>query len=158
MNSRQNGEACPKCDDKFLNKNDVINHMLLKHVQGDAGTSQEVPVAGASHEVPVAGGATRDVPSNQSILQKCLICGILFYNVQKLKHHQLAAHQPSNDVIEILQVELTEIELFDEEKTKKTVESGKVKPFQKLTKIPTKRNRFWRAAYNLALEKLTETE
>ena len=50
--------------------------------------------------------------------------------------------------------ELTEIELFDENKTKKTVENIKLRPFEKLQKIPTRRNKFWKAAYSLALEEL----
>ena len=40
--------------------------------------------------------------------------------------------------------ELTEIELFDEENSKKTVQNMRLKPFEKLKKVPTKRNKFWK--------------
>ena len=50
--------------------------------------------------------------------------------------------------------ELAEIELFDDDKTKKTVENIKLRPFEKLGKIPPRRNKFWKAAYSLALEEL----
>ena len=50
--------------------------------------------------------------------------------------------------------ELTEVELFDSEKTKKIVSNNKMKPFERLEVIPSKRNRFWKTAYKLALEEL----
>ena len=43
--------------------------------------------------------------------------------------------------------ELTEIELFDESRTKKTVEHIKTKPFEKLPKVPAKRTKAWKEAY-----------
>ena len=52
---------------------------------------------------------------------------------------------------------ITKIEIFNELKTKKTVEHIKLKPFQKLAKVP-KRSKAWKAAYEKAvmkLEKLT---
>ena len=49
--------------------------------------------------------------------------------------------------------ELTEIEFFDEENSTKTVENTKIKPFEKLTKVP-KRSNLWKAAYNAALKML----
>ena len=54
--------------------------------------------------------------------------------------------------------ELTEIELFDEENSKKTVQNTRLKPFEKLKKVPTKRNKFWKQAYNLALQKLGQSK
>ena len=45
----------------------------------------------------------------------------------------------------------TEVELFDDTKTKKVVESSKVKPFNKLDKVPVKRSKCWKQAYDLAL-------
>ena len=50
--------------------------------------------------------------------------------------------------------EISEIELFDDAGTKKTVEHIKIKPFEKLDKIPARRNKYWKEAYSLALEKL----
>ena len=52
--------------------------------------------------------------------------------------------------------ELSEIEMFDGIKTKKVVEHIKLKPFQKLKKVPVKRNRHWKDAYALALSELEE--
>ena len=54
--------------------------------------------------------------------------------------------------------ELTQIELFDEENSKKTVQNTMLKPFEKLKKVPTKRNKFWKQAYNLALQKLGQSK
>ena len=48
--------------------------------------------------------------------------------------------------------ELSEIELFDG--TKKTMEHIKLKPFEKLAKIPTKRSKIWKNMYALALKEL----
>ena len=50
--------------------------------------------------------------------------------------------------------ELSKIELFDEEKTIKTVEHIKIKPFEKLKKVPAKRTKYWKDAYAKALEEL----
>ena len=50
--------------------------------------------------------------------------------------------------------EISEIELFDETNTKKIVDHIKLKPFEKLDKIPARRNKHWKEAYSLALEKL----
>ena len=47
--------------------------------------------------------------------------------------------------------ELTYIELFDESRTKKTVEHIKMKPFEKLPKVLTKRSKAWKAAYACAV-------
>ena len=47
--------------------------------------------------------------------------------------------------------ELSEIELFDGLHTKKTVEHIKLKPFEKLKKIPVKRSKYWKEFYALAL-------
>ena len=47
--------------------------------------------------------------------------------------------------------ELTEIKLFDEERTKKTVENTKLKPFEKLKKVSANRSKYWKTAYELAL-------
>ena len=49
--------------------------------------------------------------------------------------------------------EITEIEIFNELKTKKTVEHIKLKPFQKLAKVP-KRSKAWKAAYEKAVMEL----
>ena len=43
--------------------------------------------------------------------------------------------------------ELTEIQMFDDECTKKVVQNTKIKPFQKLQKVPGNRNRYWKKAY-----------
>ena len=52
--------------------------------------------------------------------------------------------------------EVSEIELFDETNTKKTVEHIKLKPFEKLDKIPARRNKYWKEAYFKALEELPQ--
>ena len=50
--------------------------------------------------------------------------------------------------------EISEIQLFDDIGTKKTVEHIKLKPFEKLDKIPARRNKYWKEAYARALEML----
>ena len=50
--------------------------------------------------------------------------------------------------------ELSEIEMYDGLKTKKIVEHIKLKPFQKLKKIPVKRNKHWKEAYASAVNEL----
>ena len=52
--------------------------------------------------------------------------------------------------------ELTVIRLFDEDETEQTVENIKLKPFEKLGRIPARRNAFWKAAYSKALKELEE--
>ena len=52
--------------------------------------------------------------------------------------------------------ELTVIRLFDEDETEQTVENIKSKPFEKLGRIPARRNAFWKAAYSKALKELEE--
>ena len=47
----------------------------------------------------------------------------------------------------------SEIDFFDDENSTKTVENTKIKPFEKLTKVP-KRSNLWKAAYNKALKML----
>ena len=47
--------------------------------------------------------------------------------------------------------ELTEVELFDDQNTKKTVEHIKLKPFTKLRKMPARRSQYWKDAYARAL-------
>ena len=42
--------------------------------------------------------------------------------------------------------ELTEVEMFDDQNTKKTVEHIKLKPFTKLTKMPARRSQYWKDA------------
>ena len=51
--------------------------------------------------------------------------------------------------------ELTLIELFDEEKTRKPLENNKIKPFDVLNKIPAGRTKEWRVAYSQALALLS---
>ena len=46
--------------------------------------------------------------------------------------------------------ELTEIQLYDIERTLKVVQNTKIKPFAKLRKLPAKRNKYWKEAYGLA--------
>ena len=50
--------------------------------------------------------------------------------------------------------ELTEIQMFDDECTKKVVHNTKIKPFQKLQKVPGNRNRYWKEAYELACKEI----
>ena len=46
--------------------------------------------------------------------------------------------------------ELTEIQLYDIERTLKVVQNSKIKPFAKLRKLPANRNKYWKEAYGLA--------
>ena len=46
--------------------------------------------------------------------------------------------------------ELTEIQLYDTERTLKVVQNTKIKPFAKLRKLPANRNKYWKEAYGLA--------
>ena len=46
--------------------------------------------------------------------------------------------------------ELTEIQLYDIERTLKVVQNTKIKPFAKLRKLPANRNKYWKEAYGLA--------
>ena len=50
--------------------------------------------------------------------------------------------------------ELTEVQLFDEERTKKILQNTKLKPFEKLKKVSSNRSKYWKAAYELALLEL----
>ena len=52
--------------------------------------------------------------------------------------------------------ELTVIRLFDKDETEQTVENIKLKPFEKLGRIPARRNPLWKAAYSKALKELEE--
>ena len=52
--------------------------------------------------------------------------------------------------------ELTEIELFDSEKTKKMLQNTKLKPFQALQKLPGKKSKYWKEAYELALSEFNK--
>ena len=47
--------------------------------------------------------------------------------------------------------EVSEVELFDEEGTRKMIEHIKLKPFSRLNKIP-RRSNLWKAAYTRALQ------
>lgn len=172
LNSESNLKTCPKCPETFANEDDLISHLLERHVSNKESSS------GAS------------TSSNQSTIEKCNVCGRMFCSVAKLNEHQLMEHMDSNvipeqnqEVEEISQVELleeaetrtlvwvrlanqnwpakvvryigelTEIEFFDDENSTKTVENTKIKPFEKLTKVP-KRSNLWKAAYNKALKML----
>ena len=50
-------------------------------------------------------------------------------------------------IIKKIDGEITEIEVFDELKTRKTVEHIKLKAFEKLKKVPAKRSKAWKEAY-----------
>ena len=50
--------------------------------------------------------------------------------------------------------ELTEIQLFDIENTKKVAQNTKIKPFEKHRKVPANRNKYWEEAYELACKEL----
>ena len=52
--------------------------------------------------------------------------------------------------------ELTEIELFDSENTKKMLQNTKLKPFQALEKVPSKKSKYWKEAYELALSEFNK--
>ena len=54
-------------------------------------------------------------------------------------------------IIKKIDGEITEIEMFDDEKTRKTVEHIKLKPFEKLVKVPAKRSKAWKEAYEKAV-------
>ena len=52
--------------------------------------------------------------------------------------------------------ELTEIQLFDNENTKKIIQNTKLKPFQALKKLPNNKSKYWKEAYQLALSELNK--
>ena len=52
--------------------------------------------------------------------------------------------------------ELTEIQLFDNENTKKMIQNTKLKPFQALKKLPNNKSKYWKEAYQLALSELNK--
>ena len=54
-------------------------------------------------------------------------------------------------IIRKIDGEITEIEMFDNEKTRKTVEHIKLKAFEKLVKVPVKRSKAWKKAYEKAI-------
>ena len=64
-------EHCPRCDDKFANKTEVIEHMLMKHLQDNPTTPRE---------------------ANQATIKKCETCGRMFFNEERLKEHQMIDH------------------------------------------------------------------
>ena len=41
MKEKESEEVCPKCDDRFFTKNDVLNHMIEKHVQSDSNVTSQ---------------------------------------------------------------------------------------------------------------------
>ena len=119
------------------------------------------------------------VEAGQSTMKQCMECGIIFYSDKTLEAHKEKEHRvidPINEEVEEQEVpsspvlfwvrlanqpwparfvsnidgEITEIELFDEECSRKRVEHVKLKPFSKLPKIP-RRSKMWKDAYAKAL-------
>ena len=94
----------------------------------------------------------------------------MFTSAQVLQEHKITNHEieiqndkedHSNDLVwvklaalywpaKILRKigELTVIRLFDDDETEQTVENIKLKPFEKLGRIPAQRNPLWKAAYS----------
>ena len=57
-------------------------------------------------------------------------------------------------IIKKIDGEITDIEVFDELKTRKIVEHIKLKTFEKLKKVPAKRSKAWKEAYAKAIMEL----
>ena len=186
--------ACPKCGEKFTSNSDVINHLMTSHVGESSGSVETTQSTSSGSVEPTQSTSSGPVESTQSTINKCGICGRMFFRQEKLNEHIAVDHNnragdaineqgDDNGVIAIeddeevvneneaslvwvklanlfwparlvakVDGELSKIELFDEEKTIKTVEHIKIKPFEKLKKIPSKRTKYWKDAYAKALE------
>ena len=189
---------CPKCEEQIGSQAELVNHILVAHVESVATT----PISSDS--------------GTQSRIFKCSICGKMLLSQEMMESHKRLHHSipitiqentedestdhagidddtnqvaaisdieasvtpPNEDDIEnddskgelvwvklasiawpakmIRKVdgELSEIEMYDGLKTKKIVEHIKLKPFQKLKKIPVKRNKHWKEAYASAVNEL----
>lgn len=192
MNSTEE-VLCPKCGGTFVSNTELIKHLMTDHIEATTSSGTQ------------ASASTSSVANNQSTLQKCNVCGKLFYTIDKLNDHKATTHNiqvknsevaqnmaeseeadkegnvHSEDVDEETNVhppedpatslvwvklanqpwpakmisnvdgEISEVELFDEEGTRKMIEHIKLKPFSKLDKIP-KRSNLWKAAYEKALQ------
>ena len=170
FNAEQGTVSCPKCGKMFQTDNDVVKHMMTDHLTSSNPTATTPTASTSTALLPV-------VEAGQCIMKQCMKCGVIFSSQKTLEAHQEKEHRVINPInAEVQEVpsspvlfwvrlagqpwparfianidgEITEIELFDEEGSRKRVEHVKLKPFNKLPKIP-KRSNLWKEAYAKAL-------
>ena len=128
---------------------------LDKHKEDDHTAASEAPNNNGSGNIIEVEDINEENVEDQAIENPAIEDGIEDEgNNTELVWVKLASVYWPAKLVGRVNGELSEIELFDDEGTKKTVEHIKIKPFEKLDKIPARRNKYWKEAYALALEKL----
>ena len=131
---------CRKCGNVFYGEARLKQHMLKDHPEQEnviIETNNDDNVAADEQQEDIDGeGNTGEQEQVELVMVKIV-----------------NLYWPAK-IIKKIDGEITEIEVFDELKTRKTVEHIKLKAFEKLKKIPAKRSKAWKEAYEKAIMEL----
>ena len=131
---------CRKCGNVFYGEARLKQHMLKDHPEQEnviIETNNDDNVAADEQQEDIDGeGNTGEQEQVELVMVKIV-----------------NLYWPAK-IIKKIDGEITEIEVFDELKTRKTVEHIKLKAFEKLKKVPAKRSKAWKEAYEKAIMEL----
>ena len=175
INAVHGSVPCPKCAKMFPSDSDIIKHMMTDHMTvsnsaaptpststalapveagqcrmkqcmecGIMFSSQKTLKAHQDKEHRVITNVDQHLDTQEDAPQEVSAPPVLFWV-------RLAGQPWPAKFVSNINGEVTEIELFDGEGTRKRVEHVKLKPFNKLAKIP-RRSTLWKEAYAKALE------
>ena len=123
---------CGTCGKMFINKDRLDDHKAENHgVQPEVAAAQQTGVVAAD-----------DAPITLEEIEEESVSNLVWVKL---------ANQPWPARVISTSGEISEVELFDEEQTRKMIEHIKLNQFNKLTKIP-KRLNIWKATYARALQ------
>ena len=124
---------CNICGKMYFNMDKLNEHKATTHNTQENPTQEEEPMEGDAVEVTDDGNINAEEELGTRLVWV------------KLANQPWPAKLISNEG------EVSEVELFDEEGTRKMIEHIKLKPFSRLNKIP-RRSNLWKAAYTRALQ------